>query len=204
MRLVNLSQDSVGESRLAYTLCANEPRACGGFLDRNDGILRLVRRDELMRRWQAVYLRAMPELPLRWLVPAKGNERRLSESLHNYMAHPDKGRDVEPRTCLGLFAAAEQLGRQKIPCVIPGPARRKRSLVFFLIRLWCAEDDLDKWQLLLLTTYRVRRIGSHPGTCSRRGFGFVSSVTARNLACRGGRVISVKVGWGRSLLKLSY
>jgi len=81
-----------------------------GFLDHNDGILRLVRRDELMRRWQAVYLRALPELPLRWLVPAKGNERRLSESLHDYMAHPDKSRDVEPRTCLGLFAAAEQLG----------------------------------------------------------------------------------------------
>jgi hypothetical protein len=31
-----------------------------------------------------------------------------------------------------------------VPCVIPGPAQRKRSLVFFLIRLWCAEDDLDK------------------------------------------------------------
>ena len=26
------------------------------------------------------------------------------------MAHPDKSRDVEPRTCLGFFAAAEQLG----------------------------------------------------------------------------------------------
>jgi hypothetical protein len=81
-----------------------------GFLDGNDEILHLVRRDELMRRWQAVYLRATPELPLRWLVPVKGNERQLSESLHNYRAHPGKSRDVEPRACLGLFAAAEQLG----------------------------------------------------------------------------------------------
>jgi hypothetical protein len=45
-----------------------------------------------------------------------------------------------------------------VPCVIPSPARRKRSLVFFLIRRWCAEDDLDKWQLLLLTTHRADRI----------------------------------------------
>jgi len=34
--------------------------------------------------------------------------------------------------------------RPAVPCVIPGPARRKRSLVFFLIHLRCAEDDLDK------------------------------------------------------------
>src|SRR5258708_39424450 len=64
-----------------------------GFLDRNDGILRLVRRDELMRRWQAVYLRAMPELPLRCRLPAEGNERRLSDSLHNYVARPDQSMD---------------------------------------------------------------------------------------------------------------
>ncbi len=82
-----------------------------GFLDSNEEkILRLVRRDELMRRWQAAHLRAIPELPLRWLVPVKGKERRLSESLHDYLARLDKGREAEPRACLGLFAAAEQLG----------------------------------------------------------------------------------------------
>ena len=71
------------------------------------------------------------------------------------------------------------------------------------IGMQVAEDDLDEWQLLL-TTYRFPRIGSHPDTRSRRGFGFVSSGTARNLACRAGRVISAKVVWGHSLLKLSY
>jgi hypothetical protein len=76
-----------------------------GFLGSHEEVLRLVRRDELMRRWQAVYFCAMPELPLRWLVPVKGNKRRLSESL----SYPGKSRDVEPRACPGLFAAAEQL-----------------------------------------------------------------------------------------------
>jgi len=32
--------------------------------------------------------------------------------------------------------------------------------------------------------------------CSRQGFGFVSSGTARDLPCRAGRVISAKVVWG--------
>ena len=81
-----------------------------GFLDKDDAVLRLVRRDELMRRWQAAHLRALPELPLRWIVSVKGRERRLSESLSYYADHPDKNREAQPRVCLGLFAAAEQLG----------------------------------------------------------------------------------------------
>ena len=34
-----------------------------GFLDRNDKPLRLVRRKELLRRWQAAHLRGAPEVP---------------------------------------------------------------------------------------------------------------------------------------------
>ena len=34
-----------------------------GFLDESE-ILRFVHREELMRRWQAAYLRPMPETPL--------------------------------------------------------------------------------------------------------------------------------------------
>jgi hypothetical protein len=81
-----------------------------GFLDKDAEVLRLVRRDELMRLWQAAHLRVLPELPLRWSVPVKERERQLSESLSYYADHPDKNREAEPRACLGLFAAAEQLG----------------------------------------------------------------------------------------------
>jgi hypothetical protein len=37
-----------------------------GFLDENQEQLRLVRRKELLRRWQAAHLRGAPELSLRW------------------------------------------------------------------------------------------------------------------------------------------
>jgi hypothetical protein len=80
-----------------------------GFLDSESEILRLVRRDELMHRWQAAHLRSVPELPLRWIVPVK-NERQLPAALHSYIAHPGVKRQPAPRACLGLFAAAESLG----------------------------------------------------------------------------------------------
>jgi hypothetical protein len=80
-----------------------------GFLDKDDEILRLVRRDELMRRWQAVHLRAMPELPLRWIISSK-SARQLSAALHSYSESPNVKHEPSQRLCLGLFAAAEQLG----------------------------------------------------------------------------------------------
>lgn len=80
-----------------------------GFLDNESGILRLVRREELFHRWQASHLRAVPELPLRWIVPVK-NKRQLPAALHSYITHPGVKRQPVPRTCLGLFAAAELLG----------------------------------------------------------------------------------------------
>jgi hypothetical protein len=39
-----------------------------GFLDERDELLRLVRRKELLRRWQAANMRGLPELPLRWIL----------------------------------------------------------------------------------------------------------------------------------------
>jgi hypothetical protein len=80
-----------------------------GFLDSDDESLRLVRRDELMRRWQAAYLRNAPELPLRWIVPVK-NRRQLPDALRSLSARRDVSRQPVPRACLGLFAAAELLG----------------------------------------------------------------------------------------------
>lgn len=80
-----------------------------GFLDGYGDGLYLVRRAELMRRWQAAYLRASPELPLRWIVPVK-NDRQLPAALHAYIAHPEIKRQPPPRACLGLFSAADFLG----------------------------------------------------------------------------------------------
>jgi hypothetical protein len=80
-----------------------------GFLDRNDEPLRLVRRKELLRLWQAANLRGAPELPLRWILPRK-SERPLQAALYAYNVQPDVKREPAPRACLGLFAAAESLG----------------------------------------------------------------------------------------------
>ena len=80
-----------------------------GFLDERDGPLRLVRRKELMHRWQAAHLRGSPELPLRWIIPVK-SQRQLGAALHAYRVQPNVKKEPAPRACLGLFAAAESLG----------------------------------------------------------------------------------------------
>ncbi|HTV07692.1 MAG TPA: hypothetical protein VMD97_01445 [Candidatus Aquilonibacter sp.] len=79
-----------------------------GFLDEHDEPLRLVRRNELLRRWQAAHLRGVPELPLRWIIPGK-NQHQLPAALQRYSVEPNAAR-AAPRACLGLFAAAESLG----------------------------------------------------------------------------------------------
>ncbi|HTV81239.1 MAG TPA: restriction endonuclease [Acidobacteriaceae bacterium] len=80
-----------------------------GFLDEHDQPLRLVRRKELLRRWQAAHLRGAPELPLRWIIPVR-SERQLPAALHAYSVQPNIKRESPLRACLGLFAAAESLG----------------------------------------------------------------------------------------------
>ena len=76
------------------------------FLDDDDELLRVVRRHELMRRWQAVYLRSVVDLPARWIVRG-GSPRRLADTLRAQRA---KAGGSMPRACLGLFAAADALG----------------------------------------------------------------------------------------------
>ena len=80
-----------------------------GFLDDESEILSLVRREELMRRWQAAHLRSVPELPLRWITSMK-NRQQLAAVLHFYAIDPGLRWEPTPRACLGLFAAAESLG----------------------------------------------------------------------------------------------
>ena len=80
-----------------------------GFLDNSDGPLRLVRRQELLRRWQAANLRPAPELSLRWIISVK-NQRQLPAVLRSYNVASNVKQQPAPRACLGLFAAAESLG----------------------------------------------------------------------------------------------
>jgi hypothetical protein len=80
-----------------------------GFLHEGEEPLRLVRRKELLLRWQAAHLRGAPERPLRWIVPFKSG-RQLSAALHSYHSQPIVKKGSVPRACLGLFAAAESLG----------------------------------------------------------------------------------------------
>jgi hypothetical protein len=83
------------------------------FLDDESEILRLVHREELMRRWQAAYLRPIPEIPLRWIDPAR-HAYEFPAALRQFN---DKSPSRSaPIACLGLSAAAE--------CLRFGPAQR--------------------------------------------------------------------------------
>jgi hypothetical protein len=68
------------------------------FLDQADDLLRLVRLEALLERWQSSYVRAVKEWPARWIL--QGDERgqllRAMEALGG-------------RACLGLFAAARAM-----------------------------------------------------------------------------------------------
>ena len=69
-----------------------------GYLHESGAHLRLVRRDDLFRRWQASALRRINEAPMRFLLRGADSRPALQHML-------DSG-----RACLALFAAAEALG----------------------------------------------------------------------------------------------
>lgn len=87
-----------------------------GFLDDEREPLRLIRRQELMLRWQAAYLRPMPELALRWIDPVNSG-RQLPAALRAY--HGNSSLKSAPRACLGLFAAAECFGYGSVQAIPP-------------------------------------------------------------------------------------
>jgi len=68
-----------------------------GFLDESSQRLKLVRRDELFRRWQSAALRSSPELRMGFLIrgAAQAQLRKIVSGQH---------------ACLGLFAAADAFG----------------------------------------------------------------------------------------------
>ncbi len=84
-----------------------------GFLDESGPVLRLVRRAELFRRWQAAASRATPELPTRFLMPGAPQEQ-----LGKVVArHQD--------ACIGLFAAASLLDSGHVADGLPWVCVRK-------------------------------------------------------------------------------
>jgi hypothetical protein len=89
-----------------------------GFLDNDSESLRLVRKQELMHRWQATYLRSAPGLPLCWIDRVR-NEYRLPAVLRVYNGPTSVRQRPAPRACLGLSAAAELLGFGHVPRILP-------------------------------------------------------------------------------------
>jgi hypothetical protein len=91
-----------------------------GFLDERKGSLRVVRSEELMRRWRGASQRSGRDVPARWVI--RGGEDQLLSAVRSYCSwldaehlrprRPRAGRLVgpAPRICIGLFAAADLLG----------------------------------------------------------------------------------------------
>ena len=77
-----------------------------GFLEDSAQGLRVVRRNELFRRWQSAALRAAPELHMAYVIPAPG-ERQLRKVAAALDA------------CIGVFAAADLLKLGHVSGVLP-------------------------------------------------------------------------------------
>jgi len=94
-----------------------------GFLEVRGG-LRLVRTEELLERWlRASHYRAQ-ETPARWIL--SGEKNRFHAALRSYASRTASDRlgskhagRVPPRFCVGLFAAAEELGFKFVHGVQP-------------------------------------------------------------------------------------
>jgi hypothetical protein len=102
--------------------------ASEGFLDDRKDSLRLVRIEELIRRWRAASFRNAREIPARWIIPG-GKDQLLSAVRSHSSSMVAKGYEAQrpklsrfvqpaPRICLGLFAAAEQLGFKFVQGVV--------------------------------------------------------------------------------------
>lgn len=91
-----------------------------GFLDENKSLLRLVRVDELMRRWVSANLRYGPDIPARWII--RGGKDQLGSAVRSYLSSKkvDQSKTKisdaphvqkkSPLLCVGAFAAADLLG----------------------------------------------------------------------------------------------
>jgi hypothetical protein len=90
-----------------------------GFLEQRSGRLRIVRAKELVNRWLGAGQKRSLEVPMRFIL--QRGKGALENALRSYVSAseiaPNQRRKSKrelpskhPRACLGLFAAAEQLG----------------------------------------------------------------------------------------------
>lgn len=79
-----------------------------GYLNESSPHLKLVRREELFRRWSAATMRLGPEMPCRFLIRAS-----LPQQIRGLL-----GKHTE-NACLGLFAAADELNIGHVSGVPP-------------------------------------------------------------------------------------
>jgi hypothetical protein len=91
-----------------------------GFLDKRRDGLHVVRTDELLARWISANRGMSRDVPARWMI--KGDEKQFFATVASFAAErqaesPPKSRlasgrimKVQPRLCVGLFAAADALG----------------------------------------------------------------------------------------------
>ena len=79
-----------------------------GYLSDSSPHLKLVRREELFRRWGAAAMRACPEMPCRFLLRAPA-----AQQIRGLLSHHSQS------ACLGLFSAADELGIGHVSGVPP-------------------------------------------------------------------------------------
>jgi Holliday junction resolvase len=98
-----------------------------GFIEEQDGLLRVVRMEPLLERWAAANQRAGAEYPARWILPSGQNQLysavRAYASRANSAVKPKARRSQVSRSsarlCIGLFAAAELLERGFVQGIPP-------------------------------------------------------------------------------------
>ena len=76
-----------------------------GFLDERDQRLQVVRVEELLEWWASSNREAAKEIPAHWIL--KGGKDQLLAAVRKYTSRQIHN---QPRCCLGLFAAADDLG----------------------------------------------------------------------------------------------
>lgn len=83
------------------------------FLIEKEPALRLIRVDELLDRWRAVYKRPPSEVRARWLFAPSDGAKQLDEALRKHVQKSGE------RACLGLFVACARLGFRFVRGVAP-------------------------------------------------------------------------------------
>jgi hypothetical protein len=124
-----------------------------GFLEQSGRVLKLVRVEHLLHRWQAANLKHPREFPLRWVLKGRSPER-LRQAMRSYQSElavqgsliPEGGQwevNHDPRICLGLFSAADALGFSVVHGV-PEYIYVPRMNVDFMRRLGLSLGGRDK------------------------------------------------------------